>query len=312
MELLSSITLSTMDRADPAPVEGYATGSKLLRTYSSGAASSGHTTGPDWQHIGNVGDTFFGLFYNGSPATGKVPNFIRDAVYYAEWPASEFGSAWASADWLATASQSQVEGAPTPGGKARQGELPDIIADIFPAAATRGPGDERGDDEATNETARKDAFGAMENFEVKKHGPMAIKEWLPQEKTVAEIKKWSVDGKTGALVKLKTKIERKELTRGAQLLGAGRGLELVDYDYEKDIYSFAGRTFSAPELDEEGSTLYAQLERAVAEEREKRESEAITQTSSAPPPPPGLGPPPVSSSGSKKKPASGGDKKLPH
>ena len=92
-------------------------------SFTSGAATSVYTTGVDWGHIGNVGDTFYGLFDQDEPATGVTPNFIRDAVYYATWPVSEFGTAWASADWLGTAASSQIEGAKAPEGKARQGKV---------------------------------------------------------------------------------------------------------------------------------------------------------------------------------------------
>lgn len=80
---------------------------KVMATYSTGASTSGHTTGKDWKNIGNVGDTFYGLFYDDNPASGVAPSFIKAAVYYAQWPATEFGDAWASADRLSYASESQ-------------------------------------------------------------------------------------------------------------------------------------------------------------------------------------------------------------
>ena len=61
---------------------------------------SGHTTLKDWSSIGNVGDTFYSLFFEGKSATGKTPAFIEKATYYIEWPIDKFISCWASSDWL--------------------------------------------------------------------------------------------------------------------------------------------------------------------------------------------------------------------
>jgi hypothetical protein len=200
-ELLSSATLATMDRPTGGSSTAYKPGDKMLMTYSTGASSSGHTTGNDWKNIGNVGDTFFGLFYKDEPATGKTPNFIRDAVYYAKWPITDFGDAWASSDWLTTADKSQVEDAPTPRGTARKGTLPDIIADIFPEAATRAlPGGKEGKADAKKRT---DAFAFMENFEVKKHGGIGINAWYPVPESIEKIKNWRVDAAKNKFIKLR-------------------------------------------------------------------------------------------------------------
>lgn len=294
-ELLSSITLATMDRAEATPVERYKPGDILTLTFSSGAATSGHTTGTDWKNIGNVGDTFFGLFYKDEPATNVVPAFIRDAVYYAVWSAEEFGRGWASADWLATAKDSQTEDAKTPAGSARQGELTDIIADIFPDAATRDFTATGGKETEESQTKRRAAFAAMENFEVKKHGPMAVKAWLPVEDNVNQIKKWWVDAKTGALVKLKTKFEGGEVTAASTLLKAARELSLVTHEMQgkEDAYTFDSRVFNGePDL-ERDTDLFEKLTRAVEAERARREKEtdAMPQAANVPPPP-ASGPPP--------------------
>jgi hypothetical protein len=297
-ELLSSITLATMDRAGAAASGGCKRGDSLMLTFSSGAASSGHTTGKDWKNIGNVGDTFFGLFYKDEPATGLVPAFIKDAVYYATWSLDEFGLGWASSDWLATAAGSQTENAATPPGKARQGELSDIVADIFPAAATRDFGDTTGGRETEgSQSARRAAFAAMENFEVKKHGSMAIKEWLPVAANVNQIKNWSVDATTGGLVKLKTKLESSEATSESALLASARHLGLITHgmDGKEEVYTWKSRKFNGePDLAKDAG-LFGELTRAVEEARAaRREEELRVNESSRPaaaPPPPSLPPP---------------------
>ncbi|HLH99283.1 MAG TPA: hypothetical protein VKV06_00750 [Acidimicrobiales bacterium] len=181
-ELLSSITLATMTPSADRPAD------KVMGTYSAGAATSGHTTSKDWKNIGNVGDTFYGLFYDDKPATGVTPAFIKDAVYYAQWPASEFGDAWASADWLSYASMSQKPDPQLPDLKGYEGNIVDIIAQIYPLGL-RSTSDE--------EIQRKQAFGQMTNFEVKKHGPMTVNEWKPVAETINTIKGWRItkDGK---------------------------------------------------------------------------------------------------------------------
>lgn len=193
-ELLSSITLATMQGT--AKEADYKTGGELLMANTSAASTSGHTTVKDWKNIGNVGDTFYGLFYGDEPATGVIPPFIKDAVYFARWSLSEFGTGWASADWLATAAESQTEGAKTPGGTAWKGELANIITEIFPMAA-------KSETEVSGTgSQRKTAFNAMDNFEIKKHGPMKVAEWLPVKDNIDKIKGWSVNPRKGTFVKL--------------------------------------------------------------------------------------------------------------
>ena len=193
-ELLSSITLATMPGT--AKETGYKKGGELLMANTSAASTSGHTTVKDWKNIGNVGDTFYGLFYEDKPATGVTPPFIKDAVYFARWSLSDFGTGWASADWLATAAESQTEGAKTPGGKAWKGDLANIITEIFPMAAKSEA------QVSGTESERQRAFNAMDNFEIKKHGPMKVAEWLPVEDNIKKIKGWSVNPKKGTFVKL--------------------------------------------------------------------------------------------------------------
>ncbi|WP_154674162.1 hypothetical protein [Nakamurella lactea] len=198
-ELLSTVTLATMTGSGPSTTVPKP-GSTMMLTFTSGSATSGHTTAKDWQHIGNIGDTFYGLFYKDQPATGVTPNFIRDAVYYAVWPASEFGEGWASADWLGTAADSQKEGAKTPDDKARQGPMTDVIADIFPQATTRVLKD--GKESVTDQATREAAFRKMDNFEVKQHGPRPVDTWNPVSSNVDKIKNWWVNASTGKIIKL--------------------------------------------------------------------------------------------------------------
>jgi hypothetical protein len=52
-----------MPRTGATPGTAYKSGDTVTMTFTSGASKSGHTTGKDWKNIGNVGDTFYGLFY---------------------------------------------------------------------------------------------------------------------------------------------------------------------------------------------------------------------------------------------------------
>jgi hypothetical protein len=296
-ELLSSITLATKagrgDTTGPEPRQG----DRVMMSFTSGAATSGHTTGVDWGHIGNVGDTFYGLFYGDEPATGVTPNFIRDAVYYATWPVSEFGTAWASTDWLGTAASSQIEGAKAPEGKARQGKLADVIADIFPAAATRNFSATAGQETPESRSERTGAFNAMPNFEVKKHGPMPVRRWLPVDANIQTIKKWHVDAKTGKFVKLDTEVKSNPVdTPEWALLKKARGLGLLQITPKgrDEIYSFAG----VPYVGEQGfataledPALFARVKEAIeADEARRAEADRLVKLegrNSAPPPPPG-------------------------
>ena len=316
-ELLSSITLATMKRpAGATETTKYKAGDKVMMTFTSGAATSGHTTGVDWKNIGNVGDTFYGLFYKNDPATGRTPNFIRDAVYYAKWPASEFGNAWASTDWLGTAAGSQTEGGKTPEGEARQGELSDIIADIYPAAATR----EIGAGKETTRSDRESAFDAMGNFEVKKHGPMRVNAWLPIGENIETIMKWRVDTKRGVFIKMDNVAQTKIVidTPGYALLKEARGLKLLgpQEDVDLDVYKFGDETFMgeaalADTLSGRGE-LFNQLKAAVDKKRAEdaanvKQAAAAGPPPSAPPPPP----PPGFVGGTKPSVPVGGRKKPP-
>lgn len=66
--------------------------------------TSGHTTQSDWNIIGNIGDTFYCLYYKDEPATGYIPTFLKNPNkqynYYIEWSAKDFGNCWASSDYL--------------------------------------------------------------------------------------------------------------------------------------------------------------------------------------------------------------------
>jgi Domain of unknown function (DUF4157) len=189
-DILSSITIATFPTANAAAANTpLGTGSRVMMTYSSSASSSGHTTGIDWSNIGNVGDTFYGLFYGDDTATGAVPGFITDAVFYEQWPVANSGTDWwASADWLKVADKSHLEDTALPSGKSRTGRLEDIIADIFPDAAKRISEDD------TERTRRRSAFFTMPNFEVKKHGPMHVTAWKPVATNVNKIKtNWYID-----------------------------------------------------------------------------------------------------------------------
>ena len=55
-EILSSLTLTMMNKGEEE--------SKLTDKGKVGASKSGHTTNTDWEIIGNVGDTFYCLFYD--------------------------------------------------------------------------------------------------------------------------------------------------------------------------------------------------------------------------------------------------------
>ncbi len=202
-EIISTVTLATMPVTGGPIQNAKRPGDRMMMTFTGGASSSGHTTGLDWANVGNVGDTFYGLFYKDKPATGITPPFIMDAVYYAIWPVTEFGSGWASADWLGTAADSRKENGKTPEGIARKGELSDVIASIFPEAATRDFSGNRNVETPESEEQRKAAFAAMGNFEVKKHGPMAVRAWIPVTGNIDKTRNWWVDTTKGKFIKLR-------------------------------------------------------------------------------------------------------------
>ena len=315
-ELLSSITLATMNRTGGTTTTAHKPGDKVMMTFSSGAATSGHTTGIDWTNIGNVGDTFYGLFYGDKPASGLTPGFIKDAVYYAMWPVSEFGSGWASADWLAKASESQTERGATPEGEARQGELADIIADIFPDATTRDLGATGGQEQVESREEREQTFQAMENFEVKRHGPITVKEWLPIEGNIERIKTWRVKPTTGEIVKNDTDIRRHDVvaTAGYGLLKEARRLNVFEpgSDVDRDEYRFATKTFSEATLTAQldvDQELFDRLKEAV--DRKKAEEAAkATQVGPVGPPPSAPTPPPPQGFRGGAKPLGPGKKAL--
>lgn len=206
-EILSTVTLATM-KPGGGIQNAKRSGDRMLMTYTGGAASSGHTTSLDWANVGNVGDTFYGLFYKDKPATGITPPFITDAVYYAKWSAEAFGIGWASADWLGTAAHSREKNGPTPGGIARTGSLSDIIASIFPEATTRDFSQTGEVETKESEERRKQAFSAMANFEIKKHGPMPVNAWIPVADNINKTRAWWVDTTKGKFVKLKPLLPR--------------------------------------------------------------------------------------------------------
>jgi hypothetical protein len=208
-EILSTATLSVRESSSRPETQHSSSearspkrsGDRMLMTNSAGSARAGHTTTKDWANIGNVGDTFYGLFYQDASATGQTPNFIKDAVYYAKWSADEFGNGWASADWLSAAAKSRENDGPKPDDIARKGKLSDIVADIFPEAATRDLGPAHMEI-ANDRQQREQAFSKMTNFEVKKHGPMEVKAWIPVSDNIERMKRWAVDTQTGKFVKL--------------------------------------------------------------------------------------------------------------
>ncbi|MEO1808471.1 MAG: hypothetical protein AAFU33_26935, partial [Bacteroidota bacterium] len=199
-ELLSTLTLSDSSESEEAQAPPrYRSGETLTMANTTGAASSGHTTGLDWANVGNVGDTFYALFYKDDSVTGKTPGFIRDATYYARWSVDEFGEGWASEDWLGKAKDSRDEKAETLTQPSRKGHIKDIIADIFPEAAKR---DLKGKGESTSDKKRRESkFSIMRNFEVKKHGPMPVQRWIPLQGTIDKLRGYTVNTNKGVFVK---------------------------------------------------------------------------------------------------------------
>lgn len=131
--------------------------------------TSGHTTQRDWNIIGNVGDTFYCLYYKGGSATGKTPNFISDAYkYYIEWSIEEFGNCWASSDYLSFTQKiinsfKEKKFFPI---QSYSGDIKDVImACIFSETKAIMPWLPRLDNPA-------EYLKAYDNFEIKKHGSM--------------------------------------------------------------------------------------------------------------------------------------------
>jgi hypothetical protein len=176
-ELLSMVTLTAMRMHGMRNYPFNLKPNQKLHTNSS-SKTSGHTSALDWKNIGNIGDTFYALFYKGKSATGVVPAFITDALYYAEWKISDFGEGWASSDWLSTASGSKEETAKRPSGKAVEGPLERVIAHQLGILKLQS----RNMDPTTVERSTASTLqGNFENFEVKKHGSVKLQtgSWKP-------------------------------------------------------------------------------------------------------------------------------------
>jgi|GEM_PF-3847256 len=81
--LLSNISLATLPVSPAAPPTAAAAAAQpphsVMMSFSKQAGISGHTTGDDWKNIGNVGDTFFGLFSGIITSTRTRPNSSRMA-----------------------------------------------------------------------------------------------------------------------------------------------------------------------------------------------------------------------------------------
>lgn len=197
-ELLSMVTLSAIALAGRERFPLDLREDQRLHTNAS-SKKSGHTSGLDWKNIGNVGDTFYALFYDGESATGTVPAFITDALYYVEWSLAEFGEGWASSDWLATAAESRKEGGKVPSGEAVGGNLARVVAHQLGLKGVQAKvlG---GDREGVKRTAATRFGGAFENFEVKKHGSLRFERarWVAANAgKIAEIRGGSWDAKAG-------------------------------------------------------------------------------------------------------------------
>lgn len=118
---------------------------------------SGHTTFKDWCSIGNVGDTFYCLFYKNEPVTEA--SFLGSCTHYIEWSLDKFINCWTSIDWLdPTARQLQP----------LSGSILSILRFYFSNGT------------ANIESAKgffkipKLFFGEYNNFEIKKHGSFAF------------------------------------------------------------------------------------------------------------------------------------------
>jgi len=139
---------------------------------------SGHTNGYDWNQIGNVGDTFYSLFFDGEPATGKTPAFIKDALFYIEWSLEEFGDCWASGDWLSYADKGSITTIPPSySGSAYDVLFASLLNNPFEkstivakAAITTA---------LTNGIIDSNAYlKTTSNFEIKKHGSKAFTKYF--------------------------------------------------------------------------------------------------------------------------------------
>lgn len=64
-----------------------------------GITIAGHTGHSDWTRLGNVGNTFFVLCYEGKPLF-KNAGFLSDTKYYFELPLKDVDNLWISTDLL--------------------------------------------------------------------------------------------------------------------------------------------------------------------------------------------------------------------
>ena len=196
--IISAFTLATLPQpAQNTVAKRYKKGDKVLMSATNVISN---TLGDDWKHIGNVADTFFVLFYEDDPATGKTPTFIEEAFYYAKWPITGTGKGWwASADWMSEVIHAQ-SGDHVPGGSARGGSLANIIADIYSPRLWSGWIIRIRTGTSTKPSQREkrhEAFGSIRNFEVKHHGPMPVDRWIPVERNIAPFRQKLVDPLTG-------------------------------------------------------------------------------------------------------------------
>ena len=173
------------------------TGVPLTRT-------TGHTTGLDWNQFGNVGDTFYSLFYKGELASkAKTPAFINDAHFYIEWTLDEFGECWASGDWLDYIINKPKEPATLPhpplsySGSAREIVLASMISENDLALKFLDKPNSKTDEELKKqiknilengvpktidkEDSPQPHLKMASNFEVKKHGSMEFNSYYAKD-----------------------------------------------------------------------------------------------------------------------------------
>lgn len=72
--------------------------SNLQLTLESSKINSGHTNGEDWTKFGNVGNTFYCLYFQNRPVV--IKDFLAPCKYYAEFPLREIDDLWISNDWI--------------------------------------------------------------------------------------------------------------------------------------------------------------------------------------------------------------------
>lgn len=126
---------------------------------ASDGRNSGHTNKKDWWEFGNVGDTFYCLFYQGKPVTNTRPPFLDNCTHYIEWGLDAFNECWASTDWL-------DPDAPTL--PAYSGDIKNILLSYFSS---------KGNSMVVKKCYLPNPnsfFGNYNNFEIKKHGSMVF------------------------------------------------------------------------------------------------------------------------------------------